>query len=318
MYYLLFLLLLPTVVLAHPGIGIVKDSKGNIYYTDLKQVWKISPDGSKSLAVPGVHTHELYIDAKDDLYGEHLWYNGERLNTWGHYVWCLGHNGKLDTIIKPTEGFLQDYSFTRDEKGAMYWVEHFTISRFKKKTPEGLVTTVAEGKFKDVRWIHVTKNGILYFIDLTDLYKINTAGKVLLVAKNIAQSSSSFNSYSGRHSLFGIWTDKKDNMYVANFSGQAVKKISTDGSIKNAVYSTTPWSPTGGLFDDDGNLWLLEASLSNDVRVRKISATQFNEGKTDSVLFHTYAVPAVMATALLSSIILLAKWVLNKRKPQPA
>lgn len=33
---------------AHPGIGIVMDSKGNVFYTDLKQVWKIDPLG-KSL-----------------------------------------------------------------------------------------------------------------------------------------------------------------------------------------------------------------------------------------------------------------------------
>ena len=30
---------------AHPGIGIVADSRGNIFYTDLKQVWRIAPDG---------------------------------------------------------------------------------------------------------------------------------------------------------------------------------------------------------------------------------------------------------------------------------
>jgi len=39
------LFLISVLGIAHPGIGIVKDSKGNIFYTDLKQVWKISPDG---------------------------------------------------------------------------------------------------------------------------------------------------------------------------------------------------------------------------------------------------------------------------------
>ena len=63
-------------VSAHPGIGIVKDSKGNIYYTDLKNVLKYSSDGKIVIVVPGVHTHELYIDGKDNLYGEHLWYEG--------------------------------------------------------------------------------------------------------------------------------------------------------------------------------------------------------------------------------------------------
>jgi hypothetical protein len=47
---------------AHPGIGIVMDSRGNVFYTDLSHVWKVEPGGAKSIAVRGVHTHELYID----------------------------------------------------------------------------------------------------------------------------------------------------------------------------------------------------------------------------------------------------------------
>src|SRR5829696_1534278 len=106
-----FLFLISFKMIAHPGIGIVKDSKGNIYYTDLKQVWKIASNGSKTAVVPGVHTHELYIDGQDNLYGEHLWYNGESKDTWGHYAWCLKNGGELVKEINPTEGFLTNYSF---------------------------------------------------------------------------------------------------------------------------------------------------------------------------------------------------------------
>src|SRR5574342_736257 len=115
---LTYFILLPTCVLyAHTGIDIAKDSKGNIYYTDLKQVWKISPNGKKTIVVSGVHTHELYVDQQGNLYGEHLWYNGEKLNTWGHFVWCLKNTGELVKVIEPTEGFLNDYSFVRDTAG---------------------------------------------------------------------------------------------------------------------------------------------------------------------------------------------------------
>jgi hypothetical protein len=63
---------------AHPGIGIVVDSRGNVFYTDLQQVWRLAPDGKLEVAVPGVHAHELCLDASDNLYGEHLWYEGDR------------------------------------------------------------------------------------------------------------------------------------------------------------------------------------------------------------------------------------------------
>ena len=88
---------------AHPGIGIVVDARGNVYYTDLTHVWRIAPDGKRTVAVRGVHTHELHLDAQGNLYGEHLWYNGEAANTWGHYVWRLRPSGVLDTIIAPKE-----------------------------------------------------------------------------------------------------------------------------------------------------------------------------------------------------------------------
>jgi hypothetical protein len=57
---------------AHPGVGIVQDRRGNVFFTDLRQVWGITAGGRMSVWVPGVHTHELCLAAEDSLYGEHL------------------------------------------------------------------------------------------------------------------------------------------------------------------------------------------------------------------------------------------------------
>jgi len=89
---------------AHPSIAIVKDSKGNIYYSDLGQVWKIG-GGKKSIAVANVHTHELFIDVNDNLVGEHLWYDGDASGKFYHYLWRLEKNGKLDTIFTTTQAY---------------------------------------------------------------------------------------------------------------------------------------------------------------------------------------------------------------------
>lgn len=82
---------------AHPGIGLVIDRAGNIYYTDLKNIWKQSPDGRKRIVVEGVHSHELYMDSEDQLYGEHLWYKPEE-DQFYQYHWCLQNNGKLTLL----------------------------------------------------------------------------------------------------------------------------------------------------------------------------------------------------------------------------
>jgi len=315
MKLLLALLLIPVLSIAHPGIGIVKDSKGNVYYTDLKDVWKIDKSGNKTIAVHNVHTHELYMDDKDELYGEHLWYNGERINTWGHYTWCLRRNGKLDTIVSPTEGFLQNYSFVRDGKGNMYWVERFMTSGFKKKTPDGIITTIAEGKFGDIRWSHCTKDGVWYFVDGDKLYKLTPDGKFTLLVSSIINEKKGV-GISRRHNVFGIWTDKSDDIYIAIQSDKKVIRITPQGKIQVVAYSISPWSPTGGLFDNEGNLWLLEYSQTNEARARKISTEelQARPQKTKPVLMN-HVLPYSIATGVLVLIGLgVNKMIKKKRK----
>ena len=91
---------------AHPSVSLIMDSRGNVYYSDLEQVWKIDVHGKKTVVVHNVHTHELYLDKDDNLFGEHLWYNGETANTWGHYIWKLTINGTLEQIKPPTIAFV--------------------------------------------------------------------------------------------------------------------------------------------------------------------------------------------------------------------
>jgi hypothetical protein len=293
--WVLSLILISCFVYAHPGVGIVKDSRGNIFYTDLKQVWKISPDGSRSIAVPRVHTHELYMDPQDNLYGAHLWFNGEQVNTWGSYVWRLHPDGKMDTVVAVHEGFDEVFSFNQDPAGNQYQVERATISRIIKKKPDGQVQVLAEGRFSDIRWMHVTPEGVVYFIDLLDLYRIDTSGRLLCLAKGLAHKPGALSLNSARHSIFGLWTDDSENLFAAVYSERTVKKVGADGSISNVAYSLIPWGPVGGVFDREGNLWLMESSLTNEVRVRKIKADQLGAkpGKR-TLLFNTLVPPGIL------------------------
>ncbi|MGZ5190816.1 MAG: hypothetical protein ACXWCZ_07320 [Flavisolibacter sp.] len=298
---------------AHPGVGIVQDSKGNIYYTDLVHVWKISPEGKKSIAIRNVHTHELYIDTNDDIYGEHLWYNGERLDTWGYYVWCLRHNGKLDTVEGPNPGFREDYSFNRDAAGNHYWAESFTTGKIKKKTPSGEITTLTEGKFKEIRWMHVTAEGIVYLVHDLNLYRIDQKGNKTLVVEGLATKPGSLSLDDARHSIMGIWTDVSGNVFAAVASARTVKKISPAGKVSDLVYSLTPWSPCGGLIDKKGNLWLMEYSITNDVRVRLIDKKELSKppSKMQAISFN-YFLPLTIAASVFLIISISVKKLLKK------
>jgi len=257
---------------AHPGIGIVLDSRGNVFYTDLRHVWKIAPDGAKSIAVANVHTHELYLDAQDNLYGEHLWYEGEATDKWGHRVWRLSAGGKLEDIIPARQGFLKNYSFVRDRQGAMYWAERGPTTVIRKRAPDGTISVHATARFQNVRWMTCTPEGTLYLIDLYDLVRIEPNGNVRVVARDLAERSFWQFFVSNEHAVYGLWPDAQGNVYVAVLAGRVVKKVTPEGKVSEFARSRPPWSPTGGLVAPNGDVWILEyrSPTLGFARVRRI------------------------------------------------
>lgn len=303
---------------AHPGIGIVKDSKGNIYYTDLKQVWMIALNGSKTKVVSGVHTHELYIDPHDNLYGEHLWYNGESADTWGHYAWCMKANGKLVKEIEPTEGFLTNYSFVRDSSGNMYWVERFTTSRIMKKTKHGQIIKLLEGKFGFIGWLFCTRDGILYFTESNKLHRLHPNGKsdsysIETVAENIGSRSTDFTIMGRNYDSYGIWTDDADNIYLAMLDSKKVVRVGADGKRETIIDSGSTWAICSGIFDDKGNMWVLEISMANEVRARMITGQDLARAVTDPTKKTHLLITIFTAIAILIVVLVIKKKV-NKKQ----
>jgi hypothetical protein len=273
-------------VAAHPGVGIVQDSRGNIYYTDLKQVWRITPDGKKSVVVPGVHTHELCLDAEDNLYGEHLWYEGERTDRWGHYVWRRSTDGRIEKILGPRQGFLYDYrdfSFIRDAAGNTY----FTIAeagktRILKRVPGGEFSDVASAQFNNIRWKSVAPDGTLYVVDFhggwkNHLIRITPDGKVSTMTTELSEFRFSIFGINDQHAVMGLAPDAQGNVYLAVAGNRLVKKVTPSGEVSVVARSAVGWLPTGVLIARDGSLWILENSSVNSVRVRHLRPDRSEE-----------------------------------------
>lgn len=263
---LLLTLLVSAAAFAHPPVSVAIDSRGNVYYSDLEQVWRVAPDGTKSVAVPNVHTHELYLDAQDNLFGEHLWYEGERINKWGHYVWKRAPDGAISFVIPRTEGFRDNYSFARDRSRTMYFAADPMLQQrteLRWRTTSGKIATMARG-FRDIRWIHATPAGTVFLVDDGDVVRIKDR-RVVRLAPNLTPRGE-------RHALMGLWSDAAENVYVADSLHREVKRITPDGRVTTYARSTFPWTPTGGAFAKNGDLWLLEVTITNAVRVRRVAA----------------------------------------------
>jgi len=139
----------------------------------------------------------------------------------------------------------------------------------RKRAPGGPAITIARASFRDVRWMTVTPQGTVYLVDLHDLVRVDAAGTVRTIARNIADDRRSFGS-PDRHAVMGLWTDPGGNVYAAVYSDGVVRKFTPQGAMTVVAHSPFPWGPTGGAVAPDGSLWILEARMPDAVRVRHV------------------------------------------------
>ena len=246
---------------AHPGTGIVRDRQGNVFYTDLVHVWRIAPDGRKSIVVRDVHTHELAIDSAGNIFGEDSRYQGG--DRWRHRIWRRSPDGRITDVIPMRDGFWADYGFTRDSAGSMYWVHcPERVCTIYRRTRDGRTGTVtAEPKLeRQVNLIRAGADGSLYFADDSTLQRITPAGRRTALARGVG------------HQLMGMLPDARGDVLVASYGTRAVVRVSADGKVQTVARSPAPWGPSGVMVAPNGDLWILEYSTSNAARVRRIAA----------------------------------------------
>lgn len=268
----LFLVIFPVTCLGHPGIGVVKDSKGNIYYSDLKQVWKITR-GIKTIAVSNVHSHELHIDRNDILYGENVVYdnNSDKFFT---CLWSYSPSGKLDTITGIKQAYIDfDFSLARDINGTEYYIRRYLSpgsdsGHIYRRTADGKESVFARGNFRRAKWLHPQAYGSLLLGVGNSIYRVDQNGKSHLV-KRLFNSGDSKDSAGKDVEIWGIWQDEPGNIYAAVYSDHSVSMIDKNGNLSPVHRSDPPWAPIHGLVYGD-TLYLLENSLDNDVRLTTI------------------------------------------------
>lgn len=250
---------------AHPGMGIVRDAQGNVFYTDLERVWRIAPDGRKSVAVPDVHTHELMLDEAGNLYGEDSRYmGGER---WRTRVWRRSPDGRVGDVAPWREGFWRAHGLTRDARGGTYLMtcpeRRCTLSRC---APDGRISVVAgpSAFAHQVNAFAATASGAVVVVHGADIARVEPTGRLTVLARGLGRQ------------LMGLAPQPDGSVLVAAWGDAAVKRVAADGRVSVVARSATPWAPSGVTRAPDGTLWLLETSTANAVRVRRVT----NDGRS--------------------------------------
>jgi hypothetical protein len=249
--------------LAHPGIGIVKDPRGFVFYTDLTQIWQLDPQGRRSIAVPNVHTHELAIDTGGNLIGEEVRGGG---NAWQHRILRRAPSGQLSDLVPWTDGFWEKSGLNQDAAANLYWVTcPDRICSINRRGSDGRIVTLAHSTqfHYPISWLIPGPDGSVYFPDGPDLRRLDASGELTTIAAGLAPPRN-------QNALMGLRVTADGAAYVAVPSRNAVLRVAADGKNSVAARSPALCAPSGILMDADGSIWLLEFDPQNRYQVRHI------------------------------------------------
>jgi len=256
----------------HPPVSVVMDSRGFVYYSDLQNVWRISPTGTRAIAVIGVHTHQLYVDSENRLYGEDAT-NDPATGQPFHRVWRLDPDGTLTDVIPVRPGYLWDYGdfgFVHDRMGVPYILQRSGGAALLRLGASGKITRVTLPR-PEPGFALPTPDGRVLVTSGVDLIRVDPRWQRATVWKpDLADITPRVVDVADRHALLGLWLDSQARVYVACFAGAAVLRIDGSGEVSLVARSPEGWSPSGGMVGPDESLWLLETSSANEVRLRRL------------------------------------------------
>ena len=287
---------------AHPATGIVVDRQGQVFFSDLETVWKLSRDGKLSVfraGVSGRHVHELAIDSEDNIYGADISYE-PATKKWISDVWKMTPEGKFSYLLAPTTDPTPGVSIWRDQKGNMFSIDQNNHTKTQTlllmRTADGKVTTFAGGayghedgkaaaaRFSSVGGLAFGPDGNLYLTDGTSVRKITMDGVVSTVATSL-----DFRTAEDKPTLFGgsegilsgLTVDSRGNVYVADAGNRRLLRIANDGRVTIAYRADPPYFPNGVFATRAGDLYVMEVGFTmpskwSGPRVRKISADGSN------------------------------------------
>ncbi|MBA4122984.1 MAG: hypothetical protein H0X72_11045 [Acidobacteria bacterium] len=294
LFFSLFFIGLMTDVLSHPAWGIVVDTNGQIYFSDLETIYKIDSQGKLSIfraGVSGRHVHDLSIDAGGNIYG---WENVYEPQTEKHLraFWKMSPKGEYTEIVSLTENPPLGTSIWRDSDGNTYSVEPWNNEKKEtkiiKRTTDGKTSVFAGGKYgyldgqKEKAEFNVItdmafgKDNTIYLTNDDKVRKIDRFGMVTTIYRNETTNQKQ-NNPEPFSRLYGLDVDKENNVVAADFANNRLLKISSDGKISTFLKSEKDWSPIGvATFGDE--VYVLEvrpytASIHTGNRVLKISST---------------------------------------------
>jgi len=241
-----------SMTLAHPGSGIVVDSKGRVYFSEAGDpaqrlpgsIWQINAQGKFTrLKIGGAHY--LALDTKRSFAQSNLsaWF-GERVTPW------LQLADTPDATLIQADG--QPLASHRD--GSLYYAKRNV--EVVRLTPDGKQETIvpkleaAVEKLGGIKGLAFGLDDNLYLACPGAIVRVKADRTFSIVAHPIAvpDCDAEFPPETPQsHSPFlrGLAVDASGTVFAAATGCRAVVKISPDGKSSIVMRAEAPWSPTG-------------------------------------------------------------------------
>ena len=252
---------------AHEGWGIVVDSRGRVYVTDIpaNTIWRISPEGRAEAIRRFIHSHALSLGADGAVYGTNV-----SLTQSLRSVWRFDANGRFSEIIAPTTEIPLDLqSFLLAPDGSVYSASIYQHPEpaggrelyLLHWSPAGVVDTLAGGhvghadgagraaRFQSIDGMAWLPDGSIVLADGPRLRRVSIDGRVESLGPPLTVMR-------WDQDLLGVAVGPDGAIYAADFAGRVVQRVS--GNNVDTLYRASPYWAPAGIAVAAGGVYVLE------------------------------------------------------------
>ena len=260
------------------------DRKGDIYFSDLETVWRLSADGRMSVFRPGIpetHVHELALAADGAIEGDQNRYDPA---TQRYYtgLWSRTPSGAETAIVAMTERPPGGAGVLQDKDGNRYvtqWVSNDDRRmQLLRRRPDGRSDLLFDQTRGASPPVARTVAGVAGMAFASDGSLYFAAGGTL---RRRARDGSVSSVYTGgkASSLRGLGVTEDGRVLAADMGLRTVLAIGADGGTAILYKESEPWLPTAAAASK-GRLIVLEANADPHEYNDRVRLIEVKDGRT--------------------------------------
>lgn len=289
--YLLTLLFLWGLVaspaVAHPPYGLVADRAGNVYFSDLETVWRLSLDGHLQVFRPHVrdaHVHTLTLVPDGAIVGDQNRYD-PATKVFYSGLWRRTPEGVEQLIVPMTERPPPGSGVWQDSAGNRYtsqWVSSDDRRMvLLRRRPNGRVDVLFDETGGATRPPQPTVESVGGMAFGADGSLFFTNGNVL---RRLAPDGTVTKLYQGhsKSSLRGLAVAPDGRVLAADMGAKTVLAVALDRKVSTLYRETATWTPTAVALAG-GRLLVLEANGDPDEHKDRVRVIEVKDGRAKVV-----------------------------------